>query len=96
MDTGYIDNMTRLVKDDLVSTIQAGDRVSVASSLFSMYAYRALQNSLRRLTSFDSSSLRRHLPRRKPRKNSASSTFRVLRESKVCMEPSWRSGCATS
>ena len=26
MDTGYIDNVTRLVKDDLVSAIQAGDR----------------------------------------------------------------------
>lgn len=52
MDTGYIDNMTRLVKDDLVSTIQAGDRVSVASSLFSMYAYRALQEQLEKIDEF--------------------------------------------
>ena len=52
MDTGYIDNVTRLVKDDLVSAIQAGDRVSVASSLFSMYAYRALQEQLEKIDEF--------------------------------------------
>ncbi|WP_308283246.1 helicase-related protein [Bifidobacterium pluvialisilvae] len=34
------------MKDDLVRTIHVGDRISVASSLFSMYAYRELKEQL--------------------------------------------------
>ena len=47
-----IDNRTTLVKDDLVRTIRPGDRLSVASSLFSMYAYRELRDQLESLDSF--------------------------------------------
>ncbi|KAA8820637.1 helicase [Bifidobacterium rousetti] len=49
---GVIDNRTSLVKDDLVRTIRSGDRLSVASSLFSMYAYRELKDQLESLSSF--------------------------------------------
>ncbi|WP_163146862.1 helicase-related protein [Bifidobacterium ramosum] len=54
MDASYgmIDNRTSLVKDDLVRTIRSGDRVSVAASLFSMYAYRELRDQLESLDSF--------------------------------------------
>ncbi|TPF77652.1 MULTISPECIES: helicase-related protein [unclassified Bifidobacterium] len=49
---GIIDNRTSLVKDDLVRTIRSGDRMSVAASLFSMYAYRELRDQLESLDSF--------------------------------------------
>ncbi|MDD6693132.1 MAG: hypothetical protein PUE38_01995 [Olsenella sp.] len=35
----FFDNKASIVKDDLVSTIRFGDRVSVAAEVFSMYAY---------------------------------------------------------
>lgn len=41
-----------MVKDDLVRTIRAGDRISVASSLFSMYAYRELREQLESIDGF--------------------------------------------
>ena len=34
------------MKDDLVSTIRSGDRVSVAAEVFSMYAYQELREQL--------------------------------------------------
>ncbi len=40
------DNRTRIVKDDLVQTIKNGDRISIASSVFSMYAYQELKSQL--------------------------------------------------
>lgn len=52
MNSGFIDNKTALVKDDLVRTIHAGDRISVASSLFSMYAYRELREQLENIDAF--------------------------------------------
>ena len=52
MGSGFIDNRTALVKDDLVRTIRAGDRISVASSLFSMYAYRELREQLESVGGF--------------------------------------------
>ena len=52
MNSGFVDNKTALVKDDLVRTIHAGDRISVASSLFSMYAYRELREQLENIDAF--------------------------------------------
>lgn len=49
---GMIDNRTSLVKDDLVRAIRSGSRVSVAASLFSMYAYRELSEQLEQVDSF--------------------------------------------
>lgn len=46
MQPDFFDNKTRIVKDDLVRTIQAGDRVSIAASVFSMYAYQELKSQL--------------------------------------------------
>lgn len=47
-----IDNRTKLIKDDLVDIIQQGDRISVASSVFSIYAYRELKQQLESLDEF--------------------------------------------
>lgn len=41
-----IDNKTDLLKDNLVSAIHAGDKVSIAASCFSMYAFKELADQL--------------------------------------------------
>ena len=47
MDSAFFDNKTRLVKDDLVARMRAGDKVSVAASTFSIYAYGELRGQLK-------------------------------------------------
>jgi len=52
MDATVFDNKARIVRDDLVALLGEGDRVSVAASVFSMYAYRALSEQLEALEEF--------------------------------------------
>lgn len=52
MGEEFFDNRTALVKDDLIRSLHAGDRVAVASSLFSIYAYRELKEQLEGLDEF--------------------------------------------
>lgn len=52
MQPDYFDNRARIVKDDLVVQISHGDRLSVAASVFSMYAYRELREQLEGLDEF--------------------------------------------
>ena len=40
------DNVTRVVKDDLETTIGLGCRVSIAAACFSIYAYQELKKQL--------------------------------------------------
>ncbi len=42
MTPDFFDNRSKILKDDLVAHVQAGDKMSVAASVFSMYAYREL------------------------------------------------------
>ena len=46
MQPDFFDNRARIVKDDLVANITAGDRVAIAASVFSMYAYQELKEQL--------------------------------------------------
>lgn len=46
MDTAFIDNRSHILKDDLVQVVREGDRISVAASVFSMYAYNELREQL--------------------------------------------------
>ena len=46
MQPDFFDNRARIVKDELVGSIGAGDRVAVAASVFSMYAYQELKQQL--------------------------------------------------
>lgn len=39
-------NTTKVVKDDLVKTIKRGDRISIAATCFSIYAYQELKKQL--------------------------------------------------
>ena len=48
----FFDNKANIVKDDLVSTIRSGDRLSVAAEVFSMYAYQELREQLDGLDEF--------------------------------------------
>ena len=46
MQPDFFDNRARIVKDELMGSIDAGDRVSIAASVFSMYAYQELKQQL--------------------------------------------------
>ena len=52
MDNAFFDNKTTILKDDLVRVIKEGDTVSVAASVFSMYAFNELREQLESLDEF--------------------------------------------
>ena len=52
MTPDFFDNRSKILKDDLVAHVQAGDKISVAASVFSMYAYRELREQLNNLDEF--------------------------------------------
>lgn len=52
MQPDFFNNTSRIVKDDLVANIKQGDKISVASSVFSMYAYQELKEQLESLDEF--------------------------------------------
>src|SRR5690606_11904543 len=48
-----IDNISRLLGDDLKKTLRPGARLKVAASCFSMYAYEALKAELEKIDGLD-------------------------------------------
>lgn len=52
MENAFFDNRTRILKDDLVQVVKTGDRISVAASVFSMYAFDELRDQLESLDEF--------------------------------------------
>lgn len=52
MDSESFDNKSSIVKDDLVKLLKSGDKVSVASACFSIYAYQELAKQLDGLDEF--------------------------------------------
>lgn len=52
MQPAFFDNRTCILKDDLVSVLKTGGKLSVAASVFSMYAYRELREQLENLDEF--------------------------------------------
>lgn len=46
-----INNITERLKDDLISTVQKGSKISIAASCFSIYAYNELKSELNRVES---------------------------------------------
>lgn len=52
MDAAFFDNKTSILKDELVRVIKEGDTVSVAVSVFSMYAFNELREQLEALDEF--------------------------------------------
>ena len=41
-----LDNVNKTVKDDLEKTVSKGDKISIASACFSIYAYETLKEQL--------------------------------------------------
>ena len=41
-----IDNLNEIVRDDMISTISKGSKMSIAAACFSMYAYKELKQQL--------------------------------------------------
>ena len=52
MQPDFFDNKAKIVKDDLVAQIKAGDKIAVASFMFSMYAYQELREQLENVEEF--------------------------------------------
>lgn len=52
MDNAFFDNRTNILKDDLIKIVKEGDAVSVAASVFSMYAFNELREQLESLDEF--------------------------------------------
>ena len=46
MQPDFIDNRARIVKDDLVANVATGNKVAIAASVFSMYAFQELKDQL--------------------------------------------------
>ncbi len=46
MEVKVFDNVTEILRDDMVSTISKGCKVSIAAACFSMYAYKELEKQL--------------------------------------------------
>ena len=46
MEVKVFDNITEIVRDDMVSSIGKGSKVSIAAACFSMYAYKELKKQL--------------------------------------------------
>lgn len=71
MQPDFFDNRSRIVKDELASSIEAGDKVSVAASVFSMYAYQELAEQLQGIDElrfiFTSQAFTRERPKREKR-----------------------------
>ena len=47
-----LDNITRVLRDDLKEKIQPKSKVSVAAACFSMYAYKELKSQLDKVDEF--------------------------------------------
>lgn len=60
-----IDNISRLLGDDLKKTLRPGARLKVAASCFSMYAFEALKAELEKIEELDFIRCLRSICRRK-------------------------------
>ena len=48
----FFDNVNSIVRDDMIETIKAGSRISIAAACFSMYAYNELKAQLEGIDEF--------------------------------------------
>ena len=49
MDVKVFDNINDIVRDDMISTISKGSKISIAAACFSIYAYKELKNQLEQI-----------------------------------------------
>lgn len=96
MQPAFFDNRATILKDDLVREMRAGSVVSVAASVFSMYAYRELAEQLEGVRDFRFIFTSPAFLAERAQKDSASSTFRVFPVSAAWVAPSSRFALKTS
>lgn len=88
-----IDNVTEIVRDDLMQTIKRGSKVSVAAACFSMYAYQELKRQLEQVRNSVLSLPLRPLSKSNLKSNGGNFTFQGSAEKPVCTEQNLRSSC---
>ncbi len=49
MDVKIFDNINNIVRDDMISTINKGSKISIAAACFSIYAYKELKEQLEQI-----------------------------------------------
>ena len=49
MDVKIFDNINDIVRDDMISTINKGSKISIAAACFSIYAYKELKEQLEQI-----------------------------------------------
>lgn len=89
------DNIQEIVKDDMVTTISKGSKVSIAAACFSMYAYKELKKQLDSVDEFRFILPLQPLQRRRLPRQSVNSIFRVSPVRPVCTEQNLKSSCVT-
>ncbi len=52
MEVKVFDNVSEIVRDDMLDTIKRGSKISVAAACFSMYAYKELKKQLESVDKF--------------------------------------------
>lgn len=80
------DNIQEIVKDDMVTTISKGSKVSIAAACFSMYAYKELKKQLDSVDEFRFIFTSPTFTKEKASKESANFTFHASRVKPACME----------
>ena len=49
MNVKIFDNINDIVRDDMISTINKGSKISIAAACFSIYAYKELKEQLEQI-----------------------------------------------
>lgn len=49
MEVKVFDNVTEIIRDDMITTIHKGSKISIAAACFSIYAYKELKKQLERV-----------------------------------------------
>lgn len=49
MDVKIFDNINNIVRDDMISTINKGNKISIVAACFSIYAYKELKAQLEQI-----------------------------------------------
>lgn len=92
----FFDNKANIVKDDLISTVRSGDRMSVAAEVFSMYAYQELKEQLDGLDEFRFIFTSQAFTKKRPKGRNGNSIFPALPARRGSAGRSWKSVCATN
>ena len=89
------DNIREIVKDDMVTTITKGSKVSIAAACFSMYAYKELKKQLESVDEFRFIFTSPTFTKERHPKKNVSFIFLAFLVRRAFTELSLKSNCAT-